>query len=36
VLIHGYGAIDDGKTWDIVRRDLPILRAELKLLLSGA
>lgn len=35
VLIHGYGAIDDGKTWDIVQRDVPVLRAELKQLLSG-
>ena len=36
VLIHGYGAIDDGKTWDIVQRDLPVLRSELKQLLPGA
>src|SRR5438876_11582988 len=28
VLIHGYGAIDAGKTWDIVQSDLPVLRRE--------
>ena len=35
VLIHAYGAIDDGKTWDIVQRDLPVLREEPQKLLSG-
>jgi uncharacterized protein with HEPN domain len=34
VLIHGYGAIDDGKTWDIVQDDLPVLRRELDALLA--
>jgi uncharacterized protein with HEPN domain len=29
ILVHGYGAIDDGKTWDIVQNNLPVLRSEL-------
>ena len=33
ILIHSYGAIDDGKTWDIVQSDLPVLRRELDSLL---
>ncbi len=34
VLIHGYGAIDDEKTWDIIERDLPILLQELGAILK--
>jgi uncharacterized protein with HEPN domain len=34
VLIHGYCAVDDGKTWDIVQNDLPVLRRELEALLA--
>jgi uncharacterized protein with HEPN domain len=30
VLIHGYGYVDDTKTWDIVQRSIPALRAELQ------
>ena len=29
VLIHGYGQVDDAKTWDIVQTEVPILRVEL-------
>lgn len=34
VLIHGYAMIDNAKTWDIVIRDLPVLRGELAALLK--
>jgi uncharacterized protein with HEPN domain len=34
VLIHAYSIVDHGKTWDIVQRELPVLRRELELLLS--
>jgi uncharacterized protein with HEPN domain len=34
VLIHGYGAINDQTTWDIVQNDLPLLRKELDELLK--
>ena len=34
ILIHSYGAIDDGKTWDIVQNDVPVLRRELDALLA--
>lgn len=35
VLIHGYGAIDDDKTWDIVQHDLPVLSREVRQLLAS-
>lgn len=34
VLIHGYDAISDGVTWDIVQSKLPVLRAQLTILLA--
>ncbi len=34
LLIHGYGAIDDEKTWDIIDQDLPTLLAELGTILK--
>lgn len=35
ILIHGYGQIDHGRTWDIVQHDLPVLRRQLNELLDG-
>ena len=29
ILIHGYSGINDDNTWDIVQRNLPLLRREL-------
>ena len=34
VLIHGYGQVDDAKTWDIVQSEVPVLLAELDELLK--
>ncbi len=34
VLIHGYGKVDDAKTWDIAQTELPILQRELDELLQ--
>lgn len=34
VLIHGYGQVNHGKTWDIVQTELPILLKELDALLT--
>jgi uncharacterized protein with HEPN domain len=34
VLIHGYAAIQHDKTWDIAKRELPILLAEVEQLLA--
>lgn len=34
LLIHGYAVIDRSRVWEIVRDDLPSLRATLKELLS--
>jgi uncharacterized protein with HEPN domain len=33
VLIHGYSAIDNNKTWDIVQSELPVLLREVQELL---
>jgi uncharacterized protein with HEPN domain len=33
ILIHNYGQVDPGKTWDIVQNDLPVLRRQLEELL---
>src|SRR5437762_3272062 len=30
VLIHGYGEVDNETTWDIVKKDVPILQRELE------
>jgi uncharacterized protein with HEPN domain len=35
VLIHGYGAVNNDKTWDIVQTELPILQRELTALLPN-
>lgn len=35
-IIHGYAVIDDDLTWQIIQKDLPILKKELALLLSEA
>jgi uncharacterized protein with HEPN domain len=29
VLIHGYGQVDDAKTWDIVQSEVPVLLVDL-------
>lgn len=34
VLIHGYSEINDDTTWDIIKRDLPVLKRELDELLT--
>lgn len=34
VLIHGYSQINNDTTWDIIERDLPVLKRELDELLS--
>ncbi|MFH1115292.1 MAG: HepT-like ribonuclease domain-containing protein [Pseudomonadota bacterium] len=34
VLIHGYDAIDDAVVWDVIEMHLPLLRQELKTLIS--
>lgn len=36
VLIHGYDLIDDAQVWDVIRRDLPILEADVNKLLADA
>jgi uncharacterized protein with HEPN domain len=35
ILIHGYEQVDDRVVWDIVETRLPLLRREVKELLSG-
>lgn len=34
VLIHAYGVVDHGKTWDVLINELPVLRREIQLLLA--
>jgi uncharacterized protein with HEPN domain len=36
ILIHGYRTVSDPITWEICQKDLPILIAELQLLLTEA
>ena len=35
ILIHGYSKVDPSITWDIVQRDLPVLRGQLEELLKA-
>jgi uncharacterized protein with HEPN domain len=35
VLIHGYGVINDSRTWDIVQTEIPALLQELNALLAN-
>jgi uncharacterized protein with HEPN domain len=35
-LIHGYADVDDRVVWDVVETKLPVLRREIKALLSEA
>lgn len=33
ILIHGYDAVDEQVVWDVVQKDLPILRQEVEIML---
>ncbi len=35
-LIHGYDVIDHGIVWEIIQRDVPVLLAEVVVLLGAA
>ncbi len=35
VLIHGYASVDDRVIWNILDQDLPVLRAEVQIILAG-
>ena len=34
ILIHGYDAVDEQVVWDVVQKDLPILRQEVEIMLD--
>jgi uncharacterized protein with HEPN domain len=35
VLIHGYDAVDDAVVWDVVQKDLPLLKQQVEGLLAS-